>query len=211
MRTVGILLAAGLSRRFGPTDKLMAPLHGRPLVTYAAATLRAVAPDVLIAVTSSEIVAAELDGFLITQPEQADATQSASLRAGIFLAANLGASRASLMLGDMPDITVGLARRLVERCTEQSPAAATDGRTPNPPACFPRACFPALLDLQGDRGARSLLRGLQPDNLVFATSASCGISIRSGIWSRQWRTARIVGLSPDSTPCYPDGRRRFAC
>ena len=63
MRTVGILLAAGQSRRFGPTDKLMAPLHGRPLVTYAAATLRAVAPDVLIAVTSSEIVAAELDGF----------------------------------------------------------------------------------------------------------------------------------------------------
>ena len=170
MRTVGILLAAGLSRRFGPTDKLMAPLHGRPLVTYAAATLRAVAPDVLIAVTSSEIVAAELDGFLITQAEQADATQSASLRAGIFLAANLGASRALLMLGDMPDITVGLARRIVERCTEQSPAAATDGRTPKPPACFPTACFPALLDLQGDLGARSLLRGLPPDNLVFATS-----------------------------------------
>lgn len=166
MTTAGILLAAGLSRRFGAADKLMAPLHGKPLVTHAAATLRTLAPEMLIAVTSSAAVAAELDGFTITKPDQATASQSASLRAGISLASDLGAHRALVMLADMPGVTVGLAKRIVARCTDRSPAAASDGRAPKPPACFPAACFPALLDVQGDQGARTLLHSLQPDNLV---------------------------------------------
>ncbi|WBU52799.1 NTP transferase domain-containing protein [Paracoccus sp. SCSIO 75233] len=168
MTTAGILLAAGLSRRFGVADKLVAPLRGRPLVTHAAATLRTLAPEMLIAVTSNEIVAAELDGFVITQPDEATASQSASLRAGITLAGERGAQRALVMLGDMPGVTVGLAKRIAQRCTDRSPAAASDGRSPKPPACFPAACFSALLDVQGDQGARALLRSLPTDNLIFA-------------------------------------------
>ncbi len=41
LRAVGLLLAAGHSRRFGAADKLAAPLDGRPLVAHAAGALAA--------------------------------------------------------------------------------------------------------------------------------------------------------------------------
>jgi molybdenum cofactor cytidylyltransferase len=46
----------------------------------------------------------------------------------------------------------------------QAAAAAIAGSGPGAPAVLPRSYFPQVMDLQGDRGARSLLR--DPDRLV---------------------------------------------
>lgn len=169
MKTAGILLAAGWSRRFGAGDKLLAPLAGKPLVSHPARALRGLAPDILIAVTSSARVAAELDGFQIVTPDGARTAQSASLRAGIARASDLGAERALVVLGDMPMVGTALMGRILARCTAISPSAACDGDCLKPPVCWPRSCFPALLALQGDAGARTLLRGLPLERLEYAT------------------------------------------
>lgn len=164
----GILLAAGHSRRFGSADKLLAEWHGRPLVAHAAAAMRQAPLDLRIAVAASPAVIAELGGFVIVPPVDTAPSQSASLRAGVARARDLGATCALVALADMPRVTPDLIAAVLDRCTPTHPAAATDGRRPMPPACFPAAWFDRLMALQGDRGAGALLAGLPPDALALA-------------------------------------------
>lgn len=168
MLRAGILLAAGQSRRFGTADKLLAGWRGRPLVAHAAMAMRQAPLDLRIAVASNPAVIAELDGFVIVPPGNAASSQSASLRAGVARARDLGADCALVALADMPRVTPDLIAAVLDRCTPTRPAAATDGRRPMPPACFPAAWFDRLLQLDGDRGAGALLAGLPPDALAMA-------------------------------------------
>ncbi|MFV0243466.1 MAG: NTP transferase domain-containing protein [Qingshengfaniella sp.] len=160
----GIVLAAGQSRRFGPANKLLAPLAGRPLACHAAAAMRQAAPGPLIAVVADPAVAALFNGFVIVPPDGTD--QSASLRAGIAAAVVAGASGVLLGLADMPRIdaphlcaVMALGRRL-------GAAGSSDGVRPMPPAFFAAPYFPALSLITGDRGARTLLGDLPPGALI---------------------------------------------
>lgn len=157
MSQIGILLAAGASRRFGAANKLLAPLKGRPLVTHAADALRATGLDHLIVVVRSEEVADQMPGFDPVIPDAADPTQSDSLRAGIARAEAMGAQRAVIVLGDMPFVTADIIAKVIAHCTHNTPAAATDGTRPIPPVCFPGTFFDRLARLEGDRGAALLL------------------------------------------------------
>ena len=168
MRTAAILLAAGASRRFGAPDKLLAPFRRRPLVLWSAEALRATAPDMLIAVTGSDRVAALLPGFGIVAVPGPGTAQSDSLRAGVARAAELGADRALICLGDMPLVTADLLGEVLARCTQARGSAVLHGTRPMPPAAFPSALFPALLAVRGDRGARDLIAALPAEALVAA-------------------------------------------
>lgn len=168
MTAAGLLLAAGESRRFGAADKLLAPLDGRPLVTHAAGTLRAAGLAPLIAVVTSDAVAALLDGFALVRLPPGPAAQSRSLAAGVAEAEAQGAARLLVALGDMPRVTPGLVAAVIARCPEGGAAAAHDGTRPMPPACFDRALFGELEAITGDRGAAPILRALSPDCLVAA-------------------------------------------
>lgn len=168
MKTAGVLLAAGASRRFGAADKLLAPLNGRPLISYAARALVAAKPDVLIAISRNADVDTMLAGFDIMKPPENDPKQSDSLRAGIARAQALGARRSIVVLGDMPFVTPGLIENVMSRSTPTTPAAATDGQRRMPPACFPAACFADLLAQTGDRGAAAVLQALPQSALVTA-------------------------------------------
>lgn len=162
---IGLLLAAGASRRFGAANKLLAPLNGRPLIGYAAEAMRGAGVSRRIVVISDPAVAVHLDGFEIVQIARGE--QSDSLRAG--LAAATGAERLLIALGDMPLVTSGLLRRVLEQASEDMPSASCDvGGQPMPPACFPRAMLPALARLTGDQGAGRLIRDLPTRQLVRA-------------------------------------------
>ena len=168
MITVGVLLAAGESSRFGNVDKLLAPYLGRPLVSHAADAMRAARLDYLVAVVSSREVSEELDGFECVWPGDRQASMSKSIRAGIRRAEDIGAHCALIALGDMPGVTSDHLSRLVEECSADMPSATTDGTRPMVPACFPRCMFPQLMCLEGDTGARKLLRDLPAECLVAA-------------------------------------------
>lgn len=169
MKLAGVLLAAGASRRFGHDDKLLAELYGKPLVCHAADKLRAVSPDVLIAVTRSDAVAAQLAGFENVRPPMPDPAQGDSLKAGVAAAKAEGADKVLIVLGDMPLVTVNLMQSVVAACTTNRPSAAIEGAKPMPPTCFPAAFYPQLLAIDGDRGAGNLLRDLPSDALVHAS------------------------------------------
>lgn len=166
MTTAGILLAAGPSQRFGPDDKLLAVYRGRPLVTHAAEALRGAGCDFLVAVVGRPEVAAELGEFRPVYPAHGEPMQALSLRTGIAAARTLGVDRAVIVLGDMPGVTAALIRRVVDRCADDTPSASHDGTRIAPPACFPASLFEALMTIDGDQGARTLLRGLPAAALV---------------------------------------------
>ena len=171
MKTAVILLAAGMSKRFGNSNKLMAMFRGRPLVAHAAETLRDFAPDQLIAVVSSLDMASELDRFTCIPVNGVSAEQSGSLRIGVEFASLAGADRIIIALADMPFITVPLLRGLCAKCTLNNGSVATDGHKRSPPACFPREHFETLSNLLGDRGARELLWEI-PDNGLVSVNGS---------------------------------------
>ena len=169
MTTAGVLLAAGRSRRFGEADKLLALLNGEPLVFHAAKALRAIRPDISIIVTSDETIASLVNDFLVVRPEQKQPALADSIRAGIAFAQSKGAKRALVLLADMPFVTPRLLHEVASRSNQLTPAAATDGAHAIPPACFPSAMFPQILQLEGDQGAKKLLGNLSSGSLVKAT------------------------------------------
>lgn len=165
MKTVGLLLAAGHSRRFGPTDKLLALYRGVPLVHHAAEAMRQAGFDGLIAVASKPDVVALLDGFSIIKPDVAVPEQADSLRAGVQAAQVMAADWLLIMLADMPNVSAEHLQAVVKRCG-QSGSASTDSMHRSPPACFPASMFGDLMALSGDRGAGALLTDMPTDALV---------------------------------------------
>lgn len=160
MSVGAVLLAAGQSRRFGPPDKLLADLAGKPLVWHAAQALLLPAIDHRVAVAASDAVADILIplGFAV-QMLPTGQPQSASLAAGIAALADLGVDRAVVALGDMPFVQSGDIAQLLAFPPDQ-PACVWAENAPTPPAIFPRSWFPHLTALTGDRGAGTLLRDI---------------------------------------------------
>ncbi len=62
---VGLLMAAGQSRRFGSADKLLAVYQGRQLVSHAAAAISAIVDRLIAVTTNAEVVAALPQNFEI--------------------------------------------------------------------------------------------------------------------------------------------------
>ena len=110
--TVGILLAAGHSRRFGATNKLLTTFRDKPLILHAADTMKGAGLDHCIAVVSNEKVAEELSDFLLVKINSTD--QSNSLINGLKKARKLNANRLVIMLADMPFITPQIVKSVVD-------------------------------------------------------------------------------------------------
>jgi molybdenum cofactor cytidylyltransferase len=161
-RTAVILLAAGLSRRYGAVGKLVASYRGKPLAEHAATTLAGLPFSRHIAVCRSgdDDLAAILKGLdftIVRNPDSARGMAS-SLALGVEAA---GQPEALLVcLADMPLVTESHLLDLVGRVTPGGIVASTMGLrdAPTPPAAFAREYIPELLRLEGDKGARHLLQ-----------------------------------------------------
>jgi molybdenum cofactor cytidylyltransferase len=163
-----IILAAGRSTRFAgdqpETTKLVADLHGKPLVRHVADTALGSAARPVIVVTghARELVQDALAGLPLKFVHNKDYATglASSLRIGI-AAVPASASGAIILLGDMPLVAADLIDQLVRRFEQSSEADAivpvTKGRRGNP-VLLARSLFPAAAQLTGDEGARRLLQ-----------------------------------------------------
>ena len=167
---LGILLAAGASRRFGPADKLLSDWEGASLVSHAAKALMGAGCDRVMAVTSSSAVADALPAGYLHCAIAPDQPMSASWEAAVREGARLGAEHLLFMLGDMPNIHAATLQRLTRLAREGEEAACALNGRPMPPACFTLSSCLALLPIPaGDHGARPLLARLPPDRLITIT------------------------------------------
>jgi molybdenum cofactor cytidylyltransferase len=183
MRLETIVLAAGAGRRFGGR-KLLASLEGRPLIVASLdAAFAAPARRVWLATDGDSELAAiardqaqsrgrERDLEVIVVTDAAEG-MGASLRT-VVAALPADATGAFVFLGDMPRIPPGLAQTLAAALASDFDAAAPrfEGRRGHP-VLFGRACFPALLALRGDVGAREVLASLG-ERLVLIDCADDG-------------------------------------
>lgn len=173
-KVAAILLASGLSRRFGAPNKLLQDLGGKPLFTHALEALAQVEPADFVVVCQPELAIAisqvDPDARLILN-HQPEAGLGRSIALGASAIQASGAEAMLVALADMPFVTPGMLRALIEALSEGVDACAcaeTDGRV-TPPAIFARSCFDRLAALDGDTGARSVLLdpGLRVSRLTF--------------------------------------------
>ena len=161
---VGILLAAGRGRRFDPSgveNKLLQVLgSGDAVVVASARHLLAVLPRVVAVVRPEAGLVAQVLAALgceVTVCPDADSGMAASLVHA--LETTLDAQCWLLALGDMPEVQEDTMRSLLAAIGAGVDIACPTymGRRGNPVA-FGRRHLPLLLALEGDQGARSILK-----------------------------------------------------
>jgi molybdenum cofactor cytidylyltransferase len=175
MTTLAVVLAAGSGTRFnGPTHKLLAPLGGKPVVTWAVEHALAAGLDETIVVTG----AADLAGVLplgateLHNPRWAEG-QATSLQAAVAHARARGHDAIVVGLGDLPGIPAE-AWRLVAASGADLATAVVEGQR-TPPVRVGRALWDEL-PTDGDEGARVLLRS-RPDLVVPITCPGTPVDI----------------------------------
>lgn len=160
----GVVLAAGLSERFGDRQKLLEPLEGEPLIRRALRPfLRVELGEVFVVVGHrSGAVASALDGLAVRVVENPDyeVGQSRSVRAGVCSAEEAAASGVLIGLGDMPWVRAETLARILDtyRFTDARIVVPVHGGRRGNPVLFDRSYFDSLKNLEGDRGGRAVLR-----------------------------------------------------
>ncbi|TMD03503.1 MAG: nucleotidyltransferase family protein [Chloroflexi bacterium] len=178
MRTAGVVLAAGDSRRMGQTKQLL-PLGGRTLLDIVLAAARGARLDevVLVLGAEAERIAAAVDtagARVVVAADHAEG-MGASLRAGVG-ALGPEVERVVVLLGDQPRVTAELVDAVLERHLESGlPAAAVSaGGVFQPPVAADRRLWPQLLAAHGDSGLRSVLRAVPG---IVATLSVEGVTV----------------------------------
>ena len=161
----GIVLAAGRSSRLGRPKQLL-PLHGEPLIRHTLRQVLASSVDEVIVVTGHKadevrVAVADLPVECVFNPDAA-AGQSTSVRAGL-AALSPDVESVVFVLGDQPGVDPSVIDALITAWrASRSPVVAPryQDRIGNP-VLFDRRVFPELAQLEGDAGARPVVRAYQ--------------------------------------------------
>jgi CTP:molybdopterin cytidylyltransferase MocA len=162
----GVVLAAGGASRFGG-PKQLAELDGIPLLEHAIRSIEAVPAIervvVVLGARAEEIRAGvDFGAAQVVVCEDWETGQSASLKTGIAAVAG-DAEAAIITLGDMPRVTAQVIARFADLADEFGARAAAravyDG-VPGHPVVLGRDHFAAVAGIEGDIGARELLRSI---------------------------------------------------
>lgn len=162
MGVSGIILAAGSSSRLGRPKQLLT-LDDDPIVRVVVrnAVSSKLAEVVLVTGSESDAIAAavgDLGQRTVDNPDFRSG-QSTSLKAGL-QAISPEAEAVLFLLGDQPEVGPDVINALVD-AFEQRRAAIVQpvyGATPSNPVLFSRALFPDLLLIDGDQGARAIVK-----------------------------------------------------
>lgn len=155
-----ILLAAGRSERFGDIgSKLDEPFLGRPLGVHVAVALEAVPFRERIAIVGACKIDFTRHGFRALPNPDPKRGMASSVRIGVEAAMAIGAEAVLIALADMPRVTATHIFNLLDAYdADDAVVASSDGMSPHPPALFGRERFGMLLALEGDNGAREMIR-----------------------------------------------------
>ena len=157
--TVLVLLAAGESRRFGDiVSKLDEEFLGKPLGLHVAVALGDMPFRQRIAIVDGCKLDYSRYGFEVIANPDPKRGMAGSVRIGVERARALDAAGVLIALADMPRVTSSHVLHMFDVSQgADTVVASSDGVAPKPPALFGRDQFEALLNLDGDSGARDLV------------------------------------------------------
>ena len=159
----GVVLAAGRSVRMGEINKLTEEWNGEALVSRVVRAAQSSKLDMFAVVTGheAESVRAVLPpDCAFTQNDDFAGGMAGSIRAGIYRLQGLAA--VMILLGDMPLVSAQHINAMIDayKTADDSGAivvATCDGKWGNP-VLFGPDHFRALKMLDGDRGARDIIK-----------------------------------------------------
>jgi molybdenum cofactor cytidylyltransferase len=161
-RTAVILLASGLSRRYGWRDKMLENLGGKPLMEHAAgpvAGLDALARIAVCPADRKEIAERLNNRFIIAVNKQPKSGLGHSIALGVDVAMKFKPDAVLLCMADMPFIEPWMLDGLISRLGPSGADIVHSGDLEGvrPPTAFGPACFKSLLELDGDDGAKRII------------------------------------------------------
>ncbi len=166
----GIVLAAGRSSRLGRPKQLL-PIHGEPLLRYTVRRILASPLDDVFVVVGHEADAvhaaiADLPVQIVFNADFARG-QSTSVRAGLG-ALSPETEAAVFLLGDQPGIDPNLIAALIAawRASNAPAVAPHYSNGVGNPVLFDCSVYTNLLTLEGDQGAKPIIRDLELKGLL---------------------------------------------
>lgn len=181
-----VVLAAGLSRRFG-ASKLLVPVAGEALIRRVMRTVcdARVGPTHLVVGHDGDRVraaAGDLSDTVVDNPRYRDGLGT-SIAAGV---ASLPreAEAVLIVLGDQPLVRADHLRLLAAAWAANPGHIAASGYsgTAGPPVVFPRAAFAELETLDSDEGAKRLLDGERyPLRIIDAGDQALDVDTRADL------------------------------
>jgi molybdenum cofactor cytidylyltransferase len=158
----GLVLASGLSHRFGRENKLLAEIQGQPVIrrTVQAYDEAGVSPVVVVVGYQSERVGQALDGLnvhIVSNPDYFEGQSRALVHGVRKLPATLDA--VVIGVGDQPLLRPAIIRSLVQAFVAgRAPIIAPRyGGMRGNPVLFARSLFSELLTVDGDQGGRPVI------------------------------------------------------
>jgi molybdenum cofactor cytidylyltransferase len=170
--TALVLLAAGQSVRFGDMDKLSQPFLHQPIGFHVVTALEAIPFAGRYAVVNGSNLDYATRGFEVVHNDEPAQGLSRSVMLGVTAAKTCNCSAVLIALADMPRVTAAHVWRLLDYADgPDAIVASSNGQHPSPPVLFGSAHFDMLLTLEGQAGARDLVRAghhmvTSPDELV---------------------------------------------
>ena len=159
-RAAIILLASGLSRRYGSRDKLTANLGGKHLIEHAASELAKLPALTRVAVTPADrhdLKDHLINRFVIALNKKPKSGLGHSIAIGVQVALQFKPDAIIVCMGDMPFIENWLVEALLTKIGEADIVHAGTADRVHPPTAFSAACFDQLKALDGDDGAKRII------------------------------------------------------
>jgi molybdenum cofactor cytidylyltransferase len=162
-RTAVVMLASGRSRRFGWRDKLLQAVGGKMLMDHAAGVVSSLDALVRIAVCPADhprIAELLQDRFVIALNKQPGRGMGHSIAIGVEVAMQFKPEAIAICMADMPFIEPEMIRNVVAELGREGANVVHSGGGDGsrPPTAFDASCFGVLRQLDGDDGARGVMR-----------------------------------------------------
>jgi molybdenum cofactor cytidylyltransferase len=179
---VGVVLAAGASRRMGQANKLTIPVEGTPMVARVVDALQRSGVQKVIVVTGYEPeqirdALSDRDVELVHNPDY-EQGMGTSVRAGIS-ALDEDVDGALVALGDMPWVGTDVIDRLIDAFSPDGDLSIyipMFGRKRGNPVLWGARHFPELRQLSGDVGGKALFHRYA-DAICYLDVESAAVNI----------------------------------
>lgn len=151
-----IILASGLSQRFGETDKLEADLCGKTILSHVIETAKQVGFGETYVVSNRSIS----DAHTLVKNGNPEAGQGHALRLGLETARKSYWEYCLILLGDMPLISSTYLKNMISKNIEKQSIISLCESIRMPPALFDREAIDKILSLEPSKGARDIFQKL---------------------------------------------------